>query len=89
MWSEAEFFIYTVLCFFKLDNMKYVKCRDKFLNEVKNGDFVDIQTDGVHQVYKKEDGQLYFKPYGREDRVSDYFSNDMVLCIKDGSWLGM
>ena len=60
--------------------MKYVECRDKFSNEVKEGDFVDVQTDGVYQVYKKEDGQLYFKPYGREDRVSDYFSNDMVRC---------
>ena len=67
--------------------MKYVECRDKFSNEVKEGDFVDVQTDGVHQVYKKEDGQLYFKPYGREDRVSAYFSNDMVLCTKDGEVL--
>ena len=72
-------FLYTVLYSFKLDKMKYVECRDKFSNEVKEGDFVDVQTDGVHQVYKKEDGQLYFKPYGREDRVSAYFSNDMVL----------
>jgi len=69
--------------------MKYVKCRDKFSNEVKDGDFVDVQRNGVHQVYKKEDGQLYFKPYKKEDRVSFYFSNDMVLCDEDGDWLGV
>jgi len=69
--------------------MKYVKCRDKFSNEVKDGDFVDVQKIGVHQVYKKEDGQLYFKPYKKEDRVSAYFSNDMVLCDEDGDWLGV
>jgi len=69
--------------------MNYVKCRDKFSSEVKEGNFVDVQTDGVHQVYKKEDGQLYFKPYGKEDRVSTYFSNDMVLCTKEGDWLGV
>ena len=68
---------------------KYVKCTDKFCNEVKDGDYVDVQTDGVHQVYKKEDGQLYFKPYGKEDKVSAYFSNDMVLCDRNGNWLGV
>ena len=69
--------------------MKYVKCHDKFDNEVTDGCFVDVQKAGVHKVYKKEDGQLYFKPYGKEDRVSAYFSNDMVLCTKDGDWLGV
>jgi len=57
---------------------KYVKCTDKFGNEVADGDFVDVQRAGIHKVYKKEDGQLYFKPYGKEDRVSAYFSNDMI-----------
>ena len=81
--------IFYIPCYALLnsDKMKYVECRDKFSNEVKEGDFVDVQTDGVYQVYKKEDGQLYFKPYGREDRVSAYFSNDMVLCTKDGQVL--
>jgi len=68
---------------------KYIKCTDKFDNEVKEGSFVDVQKDGVHQVYKKYDGQLYFKPYGEEDKVSAYFSNDMVLCDENGNWLGV
>ena len=57
---------------------KYVKCFDKFDVELKEGDIVDVQMDGEHEIYKKEDGQLYFKPYGKEDRVSAYFSNDMI-----------
>jgi hypothetical protein len=65
---------------------KYVKCIDKFDNEVKDGDFVDVQKAGVHKVYKK-DGQLYFKPYGNEDRVAAYFSNDMVKCNAEGEWV--
>jgi hypothetical protein len=68
---------------------KYIKCTDKFHNEVKENSFVDVQKDGVHQVYKKDDGQLYFKPYGEEDKVSAYFSNDMVLCDENGNWLGV
>lgn len=57
---------------------KYVKCFDKFDVELKEGDIVGVQMDGEHEIYKKEDGQLYFKPYGKEDRVSAYFSNDMI-----------
>lgn len=30
-------------------------------------------------VYKKEDGNLYFKPYGKEELVNSYFSNDLIL----------
>ena len=30
-------------------------------------------------VYKKEDGNLYFNPYGKEELVNDYFSNDLIL----------
>lgn len=67
--------------------MHYVRCTDKFSNEILDGDFVDVQIDGVHKVYKKNDGQLYFKPYGKEERVAAYFSNDMVLCDQDGNWL--
>ena len=69
--------------------MRCEKCRDKFSNEIKDGDFVDVQRDGVHRVYKKEDGQLYFKPYNKEDLVLDYSSNDMVLCTEIGVWLGV
>ena len=57
---------------------EYVKCFDKFGLELKEGDVVDVQMDGEHTIYKKEDGQLYFKPYGKEDKVSAYFSNDMI-----------
>jgi len=57
---------------------KYVKCFDKFEVELKEGDIVDVQMDGEHEIYKKENGQLYFKPYGKEDRVCTYFSNDMI-----------
>jgi hypothetical protein len=57
---------------------EYVKCFDKFEVELKEGDIVDVQMDGEQEIYKKEDGQLYFKPCGNEDRVSAYFSNDMI-----------
>ena len=57
---------------------EYVKCFDKFGLELKEGDVVDVQMDGEQTIYKKEDGQLYFKPYGKEDKVSAYFSNDMI-----------
>jgi hypothetical protein len=30
-------------------------------------------------VYEKEDGNLYFKPYGKEELVNSYFSNDLIL----------
>lgn len=30
-------------------------------------------------VYSKEDGNLYFKPYNKEELVSSYFSNDLIL----------
>jgi hypothetical protein len=58
---------------------KQVICRDKFDRVIQDGYYVDVQNDGVHKVYRKEDGQLYFKPYGEEERVSNYFSNDLIL----------
>lgn len=66
---------------------KIVNCKDKYGQELKEGDYVDVQSDGAHQIYKKDDGQLYFKPYGEEDRVSAYFSNDMVKCDEKGEWI--
>lgn len=57
---------------------RYVRCFDKFEVELKEGDIIDVQRAGEHEIYKKEDGQLYFKPYGKEDRVSAYFSSDMI-----------
>lgn len=56
---------------------KKVRCFDKFDNELFEGDTVDVQTDGEHKIYVK-DNQLYFKPYGKENMVSEYFSNDLI-----------
>lgn len=67
--------------------MEYRKCYDRFNQPLKEGDYVDVQKDGVHQIYKKVDGQLYFKPYGKEDMVSAYFSNDIAKCDVDGNWI--
>jgi hypothetical protein len=67
--------------------MDIIKCYDKYNQLLKEGDYVDVQKDGVHQIYKKADGQLYFAPYGEEDRVSAYFSNDIAKCDKDGCWI--
>jgi|GEM_PF-968546 hypothetical protein len=66
--------------------MKRIKCIDKFYEEIKEGDSLDVQNDGVHKVYKKDDNQLYFKPYGKEDRVSAYFSNDMVVVTEENKY---
>lgn len=57
---------------------KYVKCIDRFGDEIKENDVVDVQKAGKFTVFKKEDGQLYFTPYGKEERVSSYFSNDII-----------
>ena len=32
--------------------------------------------------WKKKDGHLYFRPYGEEERVKDYFSNDIIKIRK-------
>lgn len=58
---------------------KEIKCYDKFNQRLSEGDYVDVQKDGPHQIYKKEDGQ--------EDKVSSYFSNDMVKCDSEGNWI--
>tara|TARA_R100000908_G_C3751806_1_gene146339 strand:- start:236 stop:595 length:360 start_codon:yes stop_codon:yes gene_type:complete len=67
-----------------------VKCLDKFGKKITDDSFVEVsalsQGNGTHKVYKKEDGQLYFKPYGLEERVSSYYRGDMILCNEDGSW---
>jgi len=60
----------------------YIKCIDKFGVELKDGDTVDVQLDGEQVIYTKEDGQLYFKPYGRENKVWEYFSRDMIKVEK-------
>jgi hypothetical protein len=55
-----------------------MKCFDKFGVELKEGDIVDVQNCGEHKINKKEDGELYFMPYGAEEKVGHYFSNDMI-----------
>lgn len=68
--------------FKKFDPNKYVNCYDKFGEELFEGDKVDVQQSGVHEIFKKEDGQLYFSPYGKEERVSSYFSNDIIKVVE-------
>jgi hypothetical protein len=51
---------------------------DRFDKEIKAGDVLDVQRAGHHVVYE-EDGDLWFTPYGKPDRVRDYFRNDIVL----------
>lgn len=64
-----------------------IKCYDKFNQVLSEGDYVDVQKVGPHKIYKKDDGQLYFKPYGEEEMVVSYSSNDMVKCDANGNWL--
>jgi hypothetical protein len=56
-------------------------CVDKFDNVISEGDILDVQMNGEHKVYLKN-GELYFKPYGEESKVRDYFSNDIVIVKK-------
>lgn len=67
--------------------MENNKCYDRYNQLLKEGDYVDVQKDGVHQIYKKEDGQLYFKPYGLEDKVCAYFRKDLAKCDEVGNWI--
>ena len=62
----------------------YIRCFASYGVELFENDYVDVQKDGIQKIYKKEDGQLYFKPYGVEDRVSSYFSDDMIKCDEVG-----
>ena len=55
-----------------------VQCFDKFDNEIFAGDTVDVQKNGKYIVYKKDDDQLYFKPYNIESRVYTYFAHDLI-----------
>ena len=55
--------------------------RGKFDNVISEGDILDVQMAGEHKVYSKN-GELYFKPYGEESKVRDYFSNDIVIVKK-------
>lgn len=46
-----------------------IKCFDKFANEINEGDLLDVQIDPIQRkVYRKTDGELYFNPYGKEEK---------------------
>ena len=55
-----------------------IKCFDKFNEPLNEGDYVDVQGCGLHKIYKGEYNQLYFRPYGKEELVFSYFSNDLI-----------
>lgn len=57
--------------------IKEIPCYDAFKKRIKTGDQVNVQSAGIFDVYKKN-GQLWFKPYGKEQRVCDYFSDDLI-----------
>ena len=58
---------------------KIKKCFDKFDNEIFEGDLLEVQVDTtLRKVFKKDDGELYFHPYGNEEKVSAYFKNDFI-----------
>jgi len=59
-------------------NRQYVNCYDRFDVELRDGDVINVQGVNGVLVYGNDlDGQLYFKPYGKEERVSSYFKNDL------------
>lgn len=62
----------------KFSSKKGTRCFDRLGNEIKDGDIVDVQLAGKHIVYIKN-FELYFKPYGNEEMVKDYFSNDLEV----------
>jgi hypothetical protein len=55
------------------------RCFDRIDKEIIEGSIVSVQMAGDFKVYKKEDNQLYFTPYGKEDMVFAYFRNDLEL----------
>ena len=55
-----------------------VKCFDSNREEIKVGDTVDVQSVGVFIVYSDDTEELCFRPYGVEERVCEYFSNDIT-----------
>ncbi len=63
----------------KTKTNKPIRCFDKFDNEIFEEDLLDVQIDPIpRKVYRKADGELYFNPYGNEDKVSAYFKNDLI-----------
>ena len=61
-------------------NEKVFKPTASFGKEITNGCKLLVQNiKEPIDVYLKEDGNLYFKPYGKEELVNSYFSNDLIL----------
>jgi hypothetical protein len=59
---------------------KVFKPTASFGKEITNGCKLFVQNiKEPIDVYQKEDGNLYFKPYGKEELVNSYFSNDLIL----------
>lgn len=54
--------------------------RDKFGAAITDGSLLSVQNiKKPIRVYKKKNGNLYFSPYGKESKVTSYFSNDLIL----------
>lgn len=68
------------------DSSKVIKCFDKYGTRLFAGDYVDLRNVGPRKIFEKEDGQLYFTPYGKDELVYTYFSNGMVKCDQNGEW---
>jgi len=49
------------------------------LTPLKDNDIVGVQGRATSRIYKKGDGELYFTPYGKEEKVSSYFRGDLEL----------
>ncbi|MCG9911057.1 MAG: hypothetical protein MH137_07120 [Flavobacteriales bacterium] len=63
----------------KISLIQPMKCFDMFDNEINEGDLLDVQIDPIpRKFYRKSDGELYFNPYGKEEKVSAYFKNDLI-----------
>jgi hypothetical protein len=60
-------------------NDRFIRCFDKFGEEILEGDVLQVQ--GIKDVLvdgNDLNGQLCFSPYGKVERVSSYFSNDLI-----------
>ena len=55
------------------------KILDKYGNEIRPGDELGVQELPQPVPVYERNGELYFKPYGEEERVRDYFMNDLYL----------
>lgn len=80
--ADSVYIIQPEDCFCLYEN-RSLKCFDRFDIELKAGDVVDVQNAGHHTIYEKEDGILYFAPYGNEEKVNAYFRNDIIKVEKD------